>query len=130
MRKVLGSWKSAILNSRGTRDFNTRLGVATVADGALFELPTSGGADGNGDFPFYGGFNGAFAGRVELALEDSGYTLRVTQDGTFFYEAEEIAYNGTPLDLASIEFIVQGGGLILPTAEAFGLTTLVLQELL
>ncbi len=109
-----------------------KIGIRSINDGgaAIFDLPTTVGDDLPGELPFFSGTQLNNFGNVSIALESDGYTITFSK-GSVIYVTDKLDFNGTPVDLSSIRFIVPGspdngniqGGLWLDDVQAIGVPT-------
>ena len=109
-----------------------RIGIRTLNDDGtvLFDLPTAIGEDGPGALPFFSGNQANAVGSVSIAVEEDQYTITLANNGVD-YVTEPLAFNGNPLDLASVRFTVPGspdtvasrGGLWLNDIDVRGIAT-------
>ena len=108
-----------------------RLGIRTLNDEGttIFDLPTAIGEDSPGDLPFFTGIQENGFGTVNIAMEQDGYVITFSRGG-FIYTTEMLDFNGTPVDLSRLRFIVPGspnvddrGGLWLNDIQVRGITT-------
>lgn len=121
-----------VLSARTNTTTRGRIGVLTTDDpeNVLFDLPTAIGEDSPGALTFFNGGQANATANVAITLAEDGYVLTFSKEEVI-YVTQKLAFNGAPLDLTSIRFIVPGspdngnvrGGLWLNDIEARGIIT-------